>query len=75
MEFFIETVDERLLNLIMKEKQQTAIQELEMLGLLAAFKLFRRHLHDSKLALFSDSEAVRGAFASANMVGANAEPK
>ena len=60
--FFSEVAEASLINLILKRGQQTAIQELEMLGLVVGFKLFRRHLANCKLVLFTDSEAVRGAF-------------
>ena len=60
--FFSEVAKTSLINLILKQGQQTAIQELEMLSLVIGFKLFRRHLSNCKLVLFTDSEAVRGAF-------------
>ena len=55
--------DAKLLDLILKEGQHTAIQELEMLGLVAGFELLQEHLlRGSKLVLITDGEAVRGAF-------------
>ena len=60
--FFSEVAENSLVDLILKQGQQTGIQELEMLSLLIGFKLFQGHLSNCKLVLFTDSEAVRGAF-------------
>lgn len=61
--FFSEVVKADALNLIMmKTGQETAIQELETSGLLTGFKVFEKQLEGRKAVVFTDSEAVRGAF-------------
>eukprot|EP00435_Cladocopium_sp_Y103_P073576 s203_g44.t1 len=60
--FFSERVDDELLSAIMQDGQETAIQELEALSLLAAAVSFKSLLAGVKTVIFSDSESVRGAF-------------
>ena len=60
--FFSETADSGLLSMVMGADQETAIQELEMLGLLLGLKLIESSLKKCRAVFFTDSEAVRGAF-------------
>eukprot|EP00435_Cladocopium_sp_Y103_P073792 s107_g45.t1 len=59
---FSEQVDASLMGLILKEGQETAIQELEALAVLVAVSCMREALTGFRVVLFSDSESVRGAF-------------
>ena len=62
LSLFSEKVDRVLLEKIMHEGQETAIQELEGFALLIALETFSPHLEGTRVILFSDSDAVRGAF-------------
>eukprot|EP00435_Cladocopium_sp_Y103_P060970 s205_g22.t1 len=59
---FSEQVDASLMSLILKEGQETAIQELEALAVLVAVSCMQEILTGFRVVLFSDSESVRGAF-------------
>ena len=60
--FFSEPIGTSLLKQIMSSDQETAIQELEALAVLAAVTTFRSSLTNRKTVVFTDSESVRGAF-------------
>ncbi len=55
-------VDKRTLDEVMAEGQKTVIQELEMMAVLAAMKVWKELIKACRVVLFTDSEAVRGAF-------------
>ena len=55
-------VDKRTLDEVMAEGQKTVIQELEMMAVLAAMKEWQKLIKACRVVLFTDSEAVRGAF-------------
>ena len=46
----------------MAKGQKTVIQELEMMAVLAAMKVWQMLIQACRVVLFTDSEAVRGAF-------------
>ena len=46
----------------MAKGQKTVIQELEMMAVLAAMRVWRKLIKACRVVLFTDSEAVRGAF-------------
>ncbi len=60
--FFSTEVDKRTLDDVMAKGQRTAIQELEMMAVLAAVRVWRKLIKSCRVVLFTDSEAVRGAF-------------
>ena len=60
--FFSVEVDKRTLHEIMAKGQKTIIQELEMMAVLAAMKVWKELIKACRVVLFTDSEAVRGAF-------------
>ena len=55
-------VDTVTLDEIMSKGQKTVIQELEMMAVLAAMKVWKELIKTCRVVLFTDSEAVRGAF-------------
>ena len=46
----------------MAKGQKTVIQELEMMAVLAAMKVWKKLIKACRVVMFTDSEAVRGAF-------------
>ncbi len=60
--FFSTEVDKRTLDDAMAKGKRTVIQELEMMAVLAAVKFWRKLVRSCRVVLFTDSEAVRGAF-------------
>ncbi len=62
LSFFSTEVDKRTLDDIMGKGQKTVIQELEMMAVLAAVRVWRKLIKACRVVLFIDSEAVRGAF-------------
>lgn len=60
--FFSEPMDDDLLTKIMSDDQETAIQELEALAVLAAVTVFSSLLTNRKTVVFTDSDSVRGSF-------------
>ena len=60
--FFSVEVHKRTLNEVMAKGQKTVIQELEMMAVLSAMKVWRKLIRACRVVLFTDSEAVRGAF-------------
>ena len=60
--FFSVKVDAMTLDEIMSKGQKTIIQELEMMAVLAAMKVWKELIKTCRVVLFTDSEAVRGAF-------------
>ena len=60
--FFSVKVDTGTLDEIMAKGQKTVIQELEMMAVLAAMKVWKELIKACRVVLFTDSEAVRGAF-------------
>ena len=61
--FFSVEVDRRTLDEVMAEGQKTVIQELEMMmAVLAAMKVWKKLIKGCRVVMFTDSEAVRGAF-------------
>ena len=60
--FFSVKVDTVTLDEIMSKGQKTVIQELEMMAVLAAMKFWKELIKTCRVVLFSDREAVRGAF-------------
>ena len=60
--FFSERVDTVTLDKIMSKGQKTVIQELEMMAVLAAVRGWKELIQTCRVVLFTDSEAVRGAF-------------
>ena len=59
---FSTEVDKRTLDEVMAKGQKTVIEELEMMAVLAAMKVWRKLIKSCRVVLFTDSEAVRGAF-------------
>ena len=59
---FSERVDTATLDEIMSKGQKTVIQELEMMAVLAAARGWKEMIKTCRVVLFTDSEAVRGAF-------------
>ena len=47
---------------VMAKGQKTVIQELEMMAVLAAMKVWKKLIKACRVAMFTGSEAVRGAF-------------
>ena len=62
LSFFSTEVDKRTLDEVMAKGQKTVIQELEMMAVLAAMRVWRKLIKAFRVVLFTDSEAVRGAF-------------
>ena len=62
LSFFSVKVDTGMLDEIMAKGQKTVIQELEMMAVLAAMKVWKDLIKACRVALFTGSEAVRGAF-------------
>ena len=62
LSFFSVKVDTGMLDEIMAKGQKTVIQELEMMAVLAAMKVWKDLIKACRVVLFTDSEAVRGAF-------------
>ena len=62
LSFFSTEVDKRTLDDVMAKGQRTVIQELEMMAVLAAVRVWRKLITSCRVVLFTDSEAVRGAF-------------
>ena len=60
--FFSTEVDKRTLVEVMAKGQKTVIQELEMMAVLAAMRVWQKLIKACRVVLFTDSEAVRGAF-------------
>ena len=60
--FFSVRVDTATLDEIMSKGQKTVIQELEMMAVLAAVRGWKEMIKTCRVVLFTDSEAVRGAF-------------
>ena len=60
--FFSVKVNTGTLDEIMAKGQKTVIQELEMMAVLAAMKVWKDLIKACRVVLFTDSEAVRGAF-------------
>ena len=60
--FFSVEVDTGTLNEIMAKGQKTVVQELEMMAVLAAIKVWKELIKACRVVLFTDSEAVRGTF-------------
>ena len=60
--FFSVKVDTGTLEEIMAKGQKTVIQELEMMAVLAAMKVWKELIKTCRVVLFTDSELVRGAF-------------
>ena len=61
LSFFSTEVDQRRLDDIMAKGQKTVIQELEMMVVLAAVRVWRKLIKACRVVLVTDSEAVRGA--------------
>ena len=55
-------VDRRTLDEVMAKGQKTVIQELEMMAVLAAMKVWKKLIKACRVVMFTDTEAVRGAF-------------
>ena len=51
-----------MIEVVVSKGQRTIIQELEMLAALCAFKCWQEQAMSHRMVLFTDSEAVRGAF-------------
>ena len=62
LSFFSAEVVKETIEVVVSKGQRTIIQELEMLGVLCAFKCWQELAMSHKIVLFTDSEAVRGAF-------------
>ena len=62
LSFFSTEVDRRSLDDFMAEGHRTVIQELEMMAVLVAVSVWRKLIKSCRVVLFTDSEAVRGAF-------------
>ena len=62
LSFFSTEVDKKLLDNIMAKGQKTVIQELEMMAVLAALRVWRKLIRSCRVVLFTDGEAVRHAF-------------
>ena len=60
--FFSVKVDTDILDEIMSKGQKTVVQELEMMAVLAALRNWKDLIRAHRVALFTDSEAVRGSF-------------
>ena len=61
LSFFSTEVDKRTLDEIMAKGQKTVIQEL-VISVLAAVRVWRKLIKACRVVLFTDREAVRGAF-------------
>ena len=62
LSFFSTEVDRRSLDDIIAKGQRTVIQELEMMAVLAAVRVWRKLIKSCRVVLFTDGEAMRGAF-------------
>ena len=62
LSFFSTEVDKRTLDDIMAKGQKTVTQELEMMAVLAAMRVWRKLIRACRVFLLTDSEEVRGAF-------------
>ena len=62
--FFSVEVDRRTFDEVMAKGQKTVIQELEMMAVLAAMKVWEKLIEACRVVMFTDSEAVRGFFES-----------
>ena len=62
LSFFSARVGTEMIEVIVAKGQRTIIQELEMLAVLCAFKCWQEKAMSHRIVLFTDSEAVRGAF-------------
>ena len=62
LSFFSSKVGAEMIEVIIAKGQRTIIQELEMLAVLCAFKCWQEKATSHRIVLFTDSEAVRGAF-------------
>ena len=62
LSFFSTEVDKRTLDEAMAKGQKTVVLELEMMAVLAAMKVWKKLMKACRVVLFTDSEAVRGAF-------------
>ena len=60
--FFSVEVDGRTLDDVTAKGHKTVIQELEMMAVLAAMKVWKRLIKACRVVVLTDSEAVRGAF-------------
>ena len=60
--FFSVKVDTGTLDEIMAKGQKTVVQELEMMAVLAAMKVWKELIKTCRVVVFTDSDAVRGAF-------------
>ena len=60
--FFSVKVDRRTLDSVMAKGQKTVIQELEMMAVLAAMKVWKKLIKAFRVVMFTESEAARGAF-------------
>ena len=60
--FFSARVSAITLDDILSKGQKTVIQELEMMAVFAAFRSWKELISSNRVVLFTDSEAVRGAF-------------
>ena len=60
--FFSARVSTITLDDILSKGQKTVIQELEMMAVFAAFRSWKELISSNRVVLFTDSEAVRGAF-------------
>ena len=60
--FFSVRVDTATLDEIMSKGQKTVLQEFEMMAVLAAVRGWKEMIKTCRLVLFTDSEAIRGAF-------------
>ena len=58
LSFFSVKVDTRTLDEIMAKGQKTVIQELEMMAVLAAMKVWKELIKTCRVVLFTDSEAA-----------------
>ena len=62
LSFFSAHVAKMTLDDIMAKGQKSVIQELEMMAVLAAVRSWKETIRPHRVALFTDSEAVRGSF-------------
>ena len=62
LSFFSAKVEKEMIEVVVSKGQRTIIQELEMLAVLRALKCWQKQAMSHRMVLFTDSEAVRGAF-------------
>ena len=62
LSFFSAKVEKEMIEVVVSKGQRTIIQELEMLAVLCALKCWQKQAMSHRMVLFTDSEAVRGAF-------------